>query len=131
MTLNRYAKKRDANESPIIKALEACGCSVEPIDVIDLLVERAGKLFLLEVKGARNKRGDARRLTPRQVAFRRRFTVHVVVTPADALRAVGLVDMRARVEANAAKVHAIANATVRAALASGTTEDLDGGVRHA
>lgn len=112
MSLNRYAKKRDANEVPIVRALEAVGCSVEPIDIIDLLVERAGKLFLLEVKGARNKRGDAKRLTPRQVAFRRRFTVHVVVTPEDALRAVGLLDVRARVERNAARVDAVAAATL-------------------
>lgn len=102
MSLSRYAKKRDSNEREIIDALEKVGCSVEPLDVVDLLVERAGKLFLLEVKGLRNKRGDAKSLTPAQVAFRRRFKFHVVCTPEDALAVVGLRDMRARVERNAA-----------------------------
>lgn len=114
MSIGRYAKKRDDNEREIITALEKVGCSVEPLDVVDLLVERAGKLFLLEVKGARNKRGDAKPLTPAQVAFRRRFKFHVVMTPEDALRVVGLTDMRQRAERNAANTQK----TIEAALAA-------------
>ena len=94
MSLHRYAAKRDANERSIIDALEKCGCSVAQLDVIDLLVYRAGKLFLLEVKARKGK------LTPRQIAFRRNFPVHIVREPIDALRAVGFVDARARAVAN-------------------------------
>lgn len=93
MSLNRYAKRRDDNERAIIDALEKCGCSVEQLDVIDLLVERAGVKFLLEVK--RPKGG---KLTPAQVKFRRRFKFTVVTCPLDALRAVGLADWRAIAE---------------------------------
>jgi len=38
VSLNRYAKKRDANEAPIKRALEQLGYSVEQLDVADLLV---------------------------------------------------------------------------------------------
>jgi hypothetical protein len=100
MSLHRYAAKRDENERAIIDALVAVGCSVEQLDVIDLLVERAGKKFLLEVKSRKGK------LTPRQAKFRRRFTFVVVRTPQEALAAVGMFDMRARAEVAAAKTHA-------------------------
>lgn len=98
MSLNRYAVQRDENERAIIDALEKCGCSVEQLDVIDLLVERAGVKFLLEVK--RPKGG---KLTPAQLKFRRRFTFCVVTSPIDALRAVGLVDWHAVIERRAAE----------------------------
>ena len=84
MSLNRYAKKRDANESAVVEKLESFGYAVEPLGdaPFDLLVTRDGKLWLLEVKG---KRG---RLTPRQVEFRERFPVCVVRDPVQALAAV-------------------------------------------
>lgn len=87
MSLNRYAKKRDANEGPIRKALEDADCSVEPLDIIDLLVEHrpTGRIKLLEVKTRKGK------LTPRQVAFRQRFTTHVVRSIEDAMAAVDAV----------------------------------------
>lgn len=81
MSLNRYARKRDANEAPIKRALEALGYSVEQLDVVDLLVEHKAtdRRWLLEVKGRLG------RLTPRQVEFRRRFTCHVVRSLDEAL----------------------------------------------
>ena len=85
MSLNRFAKKRDANERAIIAALEARGCDVEPLGdaPFDLLVTRDREaLWLLEVKT------KAGRLTPRQEAFRERFPVCVVRNVVEALAVV-------------------------------------------
>lgn len=84
MSLNRYAKKRDANEQVIIEKLQSFGYDVEPLGdaPFDLLVTRDERLWLLEVKGKRGK------LTPRQVAFRERFPVRVVRDAVQALAAV-------------------------------------------
>lgn len=87
MSLNRYAKKRDANEAAIVEALEARGYAVEPLGdaPFDLLVtEELARcnIWLLEVKGRKG------RLTPRQVEFRKRFPVRVVRNVVEALAAV-------------------------------------------
>lgn len=85
MSLNRYAKKRDANERDIIDMLERHGYVVEQLDVCDLLVTdamQAAPKWLLEVKGKRGK------LTPRQIAFRQKFRTYVVRNPVEALAAV-------------------------------------------
>ena len=85
----RIADKADANQKAIKKALEDAGCTVEIISrPVDLLVGRAGRNYLLEVKG---KRG---RLTEKQRAFMEcwRGQVKVVQTVEDALRAVGLLE---------------------------------------
>ena len=51
MSLNRYAKKRDANELEIVQALEVLGFSVERLDTpVDLLVGKFGVTLLVEVK---------------------------------------------------------------------------------
>jgi hypothetical protein len=54
VSLNRYAKRRDANEPEIIKALESIGCVVERLDTpCDLLVScrsRPAYNWLIEVK---------------------------------------------------------------------------------
>lgn len=61
MSLNRYAKARDANEREIIEALEAQGCSVEQLDrPMDLLVgfedkEGRRRTFVFEVKMPKGK----------------------------------------------------------------------------
>lgn len=85
MSLNRWAKKRDANERGIIDMLEARGYVVEQLDVCDLLVtdEPGGPpKWLLEVKSKRGK------LTPRQIRFRAKFRVTVVRDGVQALAAV-------------------------------------------
>jgi len=55
------AKRRDANESIIVTALEAIGCVVQRLDqgggVPDLLVGRAGVTILMEVKNPDNDKG--------------------------------------------------------------------------
>lgn len=89
MSLNRYAQRRDANEGPIIEALERAGASVKQLaQPCDLLVEFRGHLFLLEVKDPAQI-PSKRRLTPAQEKFFREFSVTVVLTPEDALRAIG------------------------------------------
>lgn len=104
---NYSVRRRDAAEPAIIAALERCGCLVEPVDGVpfDLLVLRAGKVFMLEVKtttAAAKRKGAT---ADRQATFKRRgWPVHVVLTPADALRAVGLVDWRAVAARRAADV---------------------------
>ena len=98
MTLNRYARKRDANEAEIVAALEAAGCSVLRVDPVDLIVGRRYKdftggfgfwrdtNFLLEVKlpGAK--------LNKRQKALHEswRGQIAVVETVEQALVAVGV-----------------------------------------
>lgn len=85
----RRAARTDANQAEIVTALRKSGCQVESLaklgrGVPDLLVSRAGKLKLLEVK---TKRGD---LTPDQRRWHALWPVHVVRSPEEALRAVGL-----------------------------------------
>lgn len=102
--MSRYARRTDDNHRAIVDALERVGCLVVSLAAVgngvpDLLVLRAGKLFLLEVKDGA-KVPSARKLTGEQQSFRKLWPVHVVLSPIDALRAVGLVDMRARAVAN-------------------------------
>jgi hypothetical protein len=49
----KYAKRRDANERPIIDALKRAGCAVSQLGdmgVPDLLVSKGGVVWLIEVK---------------------------------------------------------------------------------
>lgn len=51
MGLNRYSKRRDANESEIVKALRAIGCTVMQTDAVDLIVGVNSKTnLLMEIK---------------------------------------------------------------------------------
>jgi hypothetical protein len=60
MTLARFAKKRDTAEAAIVVALRAAGCRVWQLDrPFDLLVGRAGRFTVLEVKTGRRKPTDA------------------------------------------------------------------------
>lgn len=89
MSLNRYAKRRDANEREIIEALEAIGCTVAASDVVDLLVGRQGATYLLEVKDG-NKTPSRRKLTQSQKKLQAGWKGHyAVVTSVDeAIKAV-------------------------------------------
>lgn len=56
--MRRVPQKRDANEKPIVDAFRKLGWSVEPLSrrgCPDLLVGKAGRLVLIEVKGAKGK----------------------------------------------------------------------------
>ena len=64
MKRQAHAKKRDANELEIVRALEKIGATVERMDdPVDLLVGYRSKTYLIEVKAARGK------LTGDQVDF--------------------------------------------------------------
>lgn len=83
MSQKRYANRRDANEPDIIKALEAIGCTVEPMDKVDLVVGYRGQNYLLEVKDG-NKSPSRRELTKAQVRLRERWNgQYSVVTNVD------------------------------------------------
>jgi len=85
----RLAAKRDDNEQRIIDALEAAGCRVWRINqagLPDLLVVRAGMIYLLEVK--HEFRG---RLTKAQQGnMERGLPFQIVTHEYEALHAVGL-----------------------------------------
>jgi hypothetical protein len=74
----RRAAKRDANETAIVAALEAAGCTVARLSgagVPDLLVKRRRTLWLMEVKD-----GKAGKLTPEQKVFHDRWQeTHITV----------------------------------------------------
>lgn len=80
--------RRDANESEIIDALTQAGCDVVGVErqPFDIVVGRAGRTYLLEVKTAKGK------LKVSQIKFRETWRGHyaIVRTVDDALRAVGL-----------------------------------------
>lgn len=92
MSLNRYGKRRDGNEQPIIDALEAAGCQVERLDrPVDLLVGYDGQTYLMEVKDTRGRN----RLQDSQDAFLRAWPggpAAVVRSIEDALRLIGRTD---------------------------------------
>lgn len=101
----KYARKRDANEKDIVRALEAAGASVTRLGdpgVPDLLVGYQGATFLLEVKlpledraaagGRRESQGGRGDLTKAQVAWWdswRGAKAHVVRSVDEALVAIG------------------------------------------
>lgn len=83
-------KKRDANELPIVQALEAIpGVMVVPLDrPVDLLVGFQGVTHLLEVKNPEGKD----RIEDSQEAFIKEWSgghVHIVRNEAEAIRAIG------------------------------------------
>lgn len=94
--MRRYASKVDTNHSAVVNALRQAGCSVQSLaasgdGVPDLLVGRAGRNYLLEVKDGKRAPSE-QRLTLRQLEWHRmwRGSVSVVKSPEDALKAVGL-----------------------------------------
>jgi hypothetical protein len=99
VSLNRYAKRRDANEGEIVGALEQAGAYVHPLDEpCDLLVGFRSRWFMLEVKDGAKPAYD-RPLTPAQINFRRDclhngLPFAVVLNPSEALAAIGAVRTR-------------------------------------
>ena len=86
MKRRSYAKSRDANEPEIIEALKKAGAKVQRLDMLDLLVQFEGKLYLLEVKTEKGKNTDAQnKLKEKGWIF------HIVRTPLEALKAIGAI----------------------------------------
>ncbi len=88
----RRAARTDATQDAIVKALRACGVSVEVIGKpVDLLVCHRGETSLMECKAQRpTSEGGSHGLTKDQVEFIARWpgTIHIVSTPDAAIRAV-------------------------------------------
>lgn len=59
MTIKRWNAKRDANEKPIVRALQQAGAKVIRLDAFDLLVLYRGKLFMLDPKTAKGRATSA------------------------------------------------------------------------
>jgi hypothetical protein len=88
MSLNRQARRVDANQQQIVDRLRACSVAVEIVGKpLDLAICHRGETLFMEVKG---KDG---RLTKAQVEFIARWPgrVEVVRSPDDALSALGIV----------------------------------------
>lgn len=98
----RRAAKVDANHAAIVKALRDAGCGVLDLSAVgkgcpDLLVHppafpECRMMVMLEVKDGK-KPPSARKLTPQQEKFHATWKgwIHVVTSPDEALRALGLV----------------------------------------
>ncbi|MCG8434423.1 MAG: hypothetical protein MJA83_10365 [Gammaproteobacteria bacterium] len=57
----RHAKRRDANEPDVIKALERVGAKVKRLHEFDLLVYFRGQVHMLEVKTEKGVLKDSQR----------------------------------------------------------------------
>lgn len=93
----RRAAKVDANQDQIVSALRAAGAIVQSLAAIgkgvpDLLVLFRGNLSLLECKDG-SKPPSARKLTDDQQKWHQAWgcIVHVVMSPEQALRAIGAI----------------------------------------
>jgi hypothetical protein len=89
--VRRRAARIDANHGEIVEALETAGAVVQSLAAVgdgcpDLLVSRAGHMWLIEVKDGA-KAPSKRALTPDQVNWRSRWRgpVHVVTCSDEAL----------------------------------------------
>ena len=87
--MSKYARKTDSNQRDIVAALLKSGCSVLDLSRVgqgcpDLLVGRAGKCYLLEVKSLKGK------LNPLQGEFHRAWNgnIAIVRTPEEAVKAI-------------------------------------------
>jgi Holliday junction resolvase len=86
--------RTDDNQKEIVKTLKKAGCNILSLaamggGVPDLLVQRAGVLYLLEVKDG-SKSPSRRKLTPHQIKFREDWIYFVVNDIDEALKAVGI-----------------------------------------
>lgn len=86
MSLNRYSKKRDGNEPEIVDALRKVGAKVERLDLLDLLVQFRGRIYLIEVKTEKGKNTEAQLKLKQQG-----WVYHTVKNVEEALKAIGAV----------------------------------------
>ena len=85
----------DSNQNAIVAALKAAGCSVQSLAMVgqgcpDLIVCRAGKMALLELKAGRGKVNQAQYLW----ALQWNGPVHYVRSVDEALDAMGIVQRK-------------------------------------
>jgi hypothetical protein len=95
VSIHRKDAKRDANEPEIVAALEMAGARVRRMSqpgVPDLRVYFRERLFDLEVKEQKTKKPPkdrAKLLTKAQLEYAKQFPVAIVLTPNEALEAIG------------------------------------------
>jgi hypothetical protein len=86
MKRKSFAKRRDKNEPEIVAALKKLGAKVERLDMVDLLVNYKGKIYLLEVKTENGK------LTKKQESLiEEGWPIHIVRDIGAAYLAVGAI----------------------------------------
>ena len=90
----RLKARIDSNHSAVVKALRACGCSVQSLaslghGVVDLLVGRNGVNFLMEIKDG-SKSPSQRKLTPDELEWIAAWKgkAHVVHSVEEAIKVV-------------------------------------------
>jgi hypothetical protein len=89
MSLNRYAAKPDSNKAEIVTALKDAGCMVYDLrKPVDLLVGKAGKTLLVEIKRPVGKQAKAASYTKAQKTFLGAWTGGPVATVTDAESAI-------------------------------------------
>jgi len=90
MSLSRYGNKRDDNESNIINALEAIGCSVFRLDTpCDLLCGYRRRTYLLEVKNPEQPKGNRKKTKVQEKFFAEwNGQIDIVETAEQAIRIV-------------------------------------------
>lgn len=87
MSIYRRAARRDANERPIIRALEAVGAKVEQLSrPCDLAVLFRARHYLIEVDNPESK---YRKREPEQLETFERMCIPMVRTADEALRVIG------------------------------------------
>ena len=91
------ARKVDANQNEIVRALRGAGCGVVDLSgvaggVSDLLVCEPTWPFDMHLIEVKNTKGRGNKLTPEQVKFHAEWKgkLHVVTTVDEALRSVGI-----------------------------------------
>ena len=87
MSLNRYAKRRDANEGAIIDGLRAVGCLVHQQDFPDLAVKYHGRLYWMEIGNPVNK---YRKRSQKQLDFLKLWDVPIIETGFEAMSYLGI-----------------------------------------
>lgn len=87
MSLCRRAKRRDANEAPIIDALRAVGCLVYQQDFPDITVKYQGRLHWMEISNPNNR---YRKRTEKQLAMLRLWDVPVIEYAHEAMAYLGI-----------------------------------------
>ena len=87
MSLNRYAKRRDENEGPIVDGLRAVGCLVRQQDFPDLAVKYQGRLYWMEVSNPNNR---YRKRSDKQLEFLKLWDVPIVESAHEAMTYLGI-----------------------------------------
>lgn len=87
MSLNRYAKRRDENEGPIVDGLRAVGCLVHRQDFPDLAVKYQGRLHWFEVSNPNNR---YRKRSKKQLELLRLWDVPIIESAHEAMTHLGI-----------------------------------------